>query len=91
MKKIFATLFFSVCAVFAIAQAPQMMSFQAVARNASNELIVNSTISCRVNILQGSATGIIVFQEDHAPSTNANGLFSLYRKRHSCGWCDGKH
>jgi hypothetical protein len=77
MKRITAFLVFVFVVASAVAQAPNRVSFQAVARDASNELIVNNTISARVSILQGSATGIIVFQEEHSPQTNANGLFTI--------------
>jgi len=59
------------------AQAPQIMSYQAVVRNASNNLITNSPIGMKVSILQGSAVGTAVFEETHAATTNANGLVTI--------------
>ena len=56
------------------AQAPQKMSYQAIIRNSSNELIKTSPVGMKISILQGSATGTPVYVETHATSTNANGL-----------------
>ena len=60
-----------------IAQAPQRLSYQAEIRNASNALVVNTLVGMRFSILQGSATGTVVYSERHTPTTNANGLVSL--------------
>lgn len=59
------------------AQPPQMMSFQSVIRNGSNQLLANAPVGMRVSILQGSATGATVFSERHNATTNANGLVTL--------------
>lgn len=67
------------------AQAPQLMSYQAVVRNASNNLIVNTKISVRVSILKGSYPGnmeefnqtLIIYVETHYTTTNFNGLATI--------------
>ncbi|MFZ4544350.1 MAG: hypothetical protein ACOYOA_09900 [Saprospiraceae bacterium] len=56
------------------AQAPQLMSYQAVIRNSNNLLVANAPISMRISILQGSAFGAPVYVESHSASTNGNGL-----------------
>ncbi|MCH2046473.1 MAG: hypothetical protein MK212_20325 [Saprospiraceae bacterium] len=61
----------------AFAQSPDLINYQAVARNSSGSAIQNQAISIRVSILQGSATGTIAYQEIHNPSTDANGAFNL--------------
>jgi uncharacterized protein (TIGR02145 family) len=58
-------------------QAPQSMSYQAVIRDADNNLVANHVVGMRVSILQGSATGAVVYVETQTPSTNANGLISI--------------
>ncbi|MBN2613465.1 MAG: DUF1566 domain-containing protein [Bacteroidales bacterium] len=58
-------------------QTPQKMSYQAVVRNSSNELITNHAVSIRISILQGSVNGTVVFTETHTPGANDNGLVSL--------------
>lgn len=77
MKKIvtvFAALLMSVCA---FAQAPQKMSYQAVVRDASNNIVSSATVGMRISILQGSAAGTPVYEETQTASTNVNGLVSL--------------
>jgi hypothetical protein len=76
MKKLFSVLFFAIC-TFSFAQAPQKMTYQAVIRNTSNNLVVSSPVGMRLSILQGSAAGPAVYVETQVPSTNANGLVSL--------------
>ncbi len=60
--------------LFAQAQAPQKMSYQAVIRNASNALLTNTSIGTKISILQGSATGTPSYVETQTVLTNANGL-----------------
>ena len=59
------------------AQTPEAMSYQAVIRNASNQLVTNQGIGMQISILQGSATGTAVYVETHNTTTNANGLVTV--------------
>jgi microcystin-dependent protein len=59
------------------AQAPDKMSYQAVVRDASEDLVVNATVGIQISILQGTSTGTPVYVETHTPSTNINGLVTL--------------
>jgi len=59
------------------AQPPQKMSYQAVIRNSSNTLITNHLVGMKISILQGSATGTVVYTETQTPTTNVNGLVSI--------------
>ena len=77
MKKlsiIVATLFLTISL---FSQSPQKISYQAIVRNASGKLVQNSSIGIRISILQGSASGTVVYSETHNASTNANGLVSV--------------
>jgi hypothetical protein len=65
------------CFLNATAQAPQKMSYQAVIRNTSNTLVVNTTIGMRISILQSSSSGTPVFVETQTTTTNDNGLASI--------------
>jgi len=58
-------------------QAPLKMSYQAVIRDAGNNLVVNHAIGMQISILQGSVSGTQVYQEVRTSSTNANGLISI--------------
>jgi uncharacterized protein (TIGR02145 family) len=77
MKKII-----TICAALFItasvfAQAPEKMSYQAVVRDASDNLITNTQIGMQISILQSSASGTAVYVETQEPTTNTNGLVSL--------------
>lgn len=59
------------------AQAPTKMNYQAVVRNASNNLVINQQIGMRVSILQTSSNGSVVYAETHSTTSNSNGLVSI--------------
>lgn len=81
MKSIkFAVIFFVaqlLLNVSCFGQTPEKMSYQAIVRNASNELIVNESVGMQISILKNGATGTAVYVERHTPTTNSNGLVSL--------------
>ena len=58
-------------------QSPQLVNYQAVARDLSGSLITSTTIGVRLTIHTGSGTGTIQYQETQTPTTNAYGLFTL--------------
>lgn len=60
-----------------LAQSPDKMSYQAVVRDANDNLLANSTIGMQISILQDSETGSSVYVETHSALSNANGLVSL--------------
>ncbi len=77
MKKIFTLITFLFICTIALAQVPQKMSYQAVIRDASGNLVVSTSIGMEISILQGSASGTAVYVETQTPTTNANGLVSI--------------
>ena len=80
MKKsitVFTIVFFSTVLVAAPPPVPQKMSYQAVVRNSSNELVVNKTIGMKISILYNTPTGTVVYAETQTPTTNENGLISI--------------
>lgn len=78
MKKFTVLLLIMVFAVCQLmAQAPQKFTYQAVVRNASNQLVTNTLVGVRISILQNSANGSVVYSETQMLSTNANGLITL--------------
>ena len=58
-------------------QVPEKMSYQAVVRNTTNNLVTNQPVGMQISILQGSSTGTAVYVETQTPTSNANGLVSL--------------
>jgi hypothetical protein len=77
MKKLFALTVIIALTISVFAQAPQKMSYQAVIRNSSGQLVTNHVVGMRISILQGSATGTPVYVETQIPSTNGNGLATV--------------
>ncbi len=77
MKKILLSLGIMLGLFIAQAQAPEKMSYQAVMRNGSGQLLINQSIAVKVSILQGSPAGTLVYSERLTGNTNANGLISM--------------
>ena len=60
-----------------VAQVPQAFDFQGVARDSFGNVVSNQGVNLRLTIHSGYATGPVAYQESHAVSTNAFGLFSV--------------
>jgi len=58
-------------------QVPEKMSYQAVVRNASNQLVVNKQIGVLILITQGIFPPVTVYSETHIATTNNNGLLTI--------------
>lgn len=59
------------------AQAPQLFNYQGVARNSSGTALASAPIGLRISILDGGPAGTVVYQETHAATTNAFGLYTV--------------
>jgi len=77
MKKLFTILVAEFLMATVFAQSPEKMSYQAVIRDASDNLITDTQIGMQISILQGSASGTAVYVETQEPTTNANGLVGI--------------
>lgn len=77
MKTIYSILIFTLFTFQLCAQAPQKMAYQAVVRDNDNTLITSTPVGMRISILQGSASGSVVYAETQILTTNINGLVSL--------------
>lgn len=77
MKRVFTFLLAILLFTGAFAKTPEKMSYQAVIRNSSNQLVTNQQVGIQISILQGSADGTTVYMETQKPTTNANGLISI--------------
>jgi hypothetical protein len=61
-----------------VAQTPQAFKYQAVARDASGNVLANKSVSFKISILSGSVSGIVVYSETHpGKTTNTFGLVEL--------------
>ena len=79
IKKQIFTIFAAVLltAIIANAQTPEKMSYQAVVRDANNDLVNGIQIGMQISIMQTSANGTAVYVETQMPTTNANGLATV--------------
>jgi hypothetical protein len=59
------------------AQAPGLLNYQGVARNAVGNVISNQPIALRLTIHDGTATGPSVYTETRLVTTNPFGLFNI--------------
>jgi len=59
------------------AQSPEAFKYQAIARDASGNVIANQNVSFRISILKTSETGTPVYVETHNLTTNNFGLVNL--------------
>lgn len=59
-----------------LAQAPQAIPYQAVARDNTGNAIVNQAVSLRFTIHDATAGGTVVYQETQNKTTNPLGLFT---------------
>ena len=76
-KRILFILMLLVSMSHVFAQAPQAIPYQAVARNNAGNTLANQAISIRMSIRNLTSAGTILYQETHAVTTNAYGLFTL--------------
>lgn len=77
MKKLLFTAGLLLATYLVSAQAPEKMSYQAIIRNNTGQLLTNQNIGMKVSILQGSNAGPVVYAEQLTATTNINGLVSL--------------
>jgi hypothetical protein len=59
------------------AQAPNLLNYQGVARNAVGNPLPNQTINLRLSVRNLSATGAVVYSETRPITTSLGGLFSV--------------
>ena len=77
MKRLFTIMAAILLTATLWAQSPQKMSYQAVIRDASDNLVTNTSVGMQISILQESVYGASVYIETQTPTTNANGLVSI--------------
>src|SRR5688500_10382823 len=75
MKIKLSALFLLYCGII-FSQSPQVINYQGVARDALGAPLNGNSIGLRFELLQGSATGSVVYTEQQTVSTNSSGLFS---------------
>jgi len=77
MKRLFACLAAFMLISSTFAQLPEKMSYQAVVRNSSNQLVTNQMVGMQISLLQGTVTGAAVYVETQTLESNENGLATV--------------
>ncbi len=77
LKTVLTLLTFSVILSTVLAQAPESFSYQAIVRDNSGQPLSNTSVTFQFNIYQGSASGTLVYSENHSVTTNDFGLVNL--------------
>jgi hypothetical protein len=77
ISRIITLILFSFYLSNVFSQLPQSFNYQAVARDASGNILVSQSVGVKFSIRQGSSSGTIVYAETHNPSTNQFGLFTV--------------
>jgi hypothetical protein len=78
MKKFYFILCLAIASLTQLqAQAPQGFNYQATVRNSTGDLIVNTNVYFKFNIMQGSQTSLPVFTEIHYVPTDDLGQVNL--------------
>jgi uncharacterized protein (TIGR02145 family) len=73
-KRLLTTLAVLCLAVFAFAQAPQKMNYQALVKDANNNAVAMQAVGAQVTLLQG---GEAVYTETHTATTDTNAILAL--------------
>lgn len=58
-------------------QVPEKMSYQAIIRNTSDNVVSNQPVKMKISILKGNVSGASVYIEEQSKNTNFNGLVTL--------------
>jgi hypothetical protein len=101
-KKGFTLLAALLIAVSIFGQSLEKISYQAVVRDATNATVANQVVGMQISILQDGTLenpGSAVYVETQTPTTNANGLLSIYIGSGTAvtgtfsgiAWSDGPH
>ena len=78
MKKFYTILCLAIASLTQLqAQAPQGFNYQATVRNSSGDLIVNTNVYFKFNVIQGSDTSVPIFTETHYVPTDDLGQVNL--------------
>ncbi len=77
MKKILLTITAFLVTLLAVAQAPNLLNYQGVARNSVGNVLPSQPIGLRLSILDGGPAGSPVYIETRNVTTNAFGLFNV--------------
>jgi glycerol uptake facilitator-like aquaporin len=75
MKNLLTAFFLIFLGLGALAQTPQGINYQGVARNSVGSVIANQDITLRLTIRDAITSGTVIYQESRSLKTNSFGLF----------------
>ena len=64
------------CAITFAQSVPQGINYQAVARDANGDVLMNQALTIQFSVISDITTGNVSWQETHQDTTNAYGLFT---------------
>ena len=78
MKKFYIFLCLAIASLTQLqAQTPQGFNYQATVRNSAGDLIINTNVYFKFNVIQGSDTSVPIFTETHYVPTDDLGQVNL--------------
>lgn len=77
MKQFILSLSLLCSVMIASAQAPQKLNYQGIARNGSGTALASTNLGLRLTVHDLTASGAVLYQETHTPTTNAYGLYNV--------------
>jgi hypothetical protein len=77
MKPLTLLIFSIFLGIFTFGQAPMVINYQGIARNASGSVLINQNIGLRLSIHDGSSSGSILYQETRSLKTDRFGMFII--------------
>jgi len=77
MKSITVLILLCLFAFNLAAQSPQAFSYQAIALSKTGIALSEKPIIVKISLLDGSATGVLQYQESHTATTSIEGIFNL--------------
>lgn len=77
MKNLFLLTILILCGLSMLAQVPQKFSYQAVIRDADQQLLRNTNLDIQVSLFSAANAGNPEFVEQHTVTTNQNGLVTF--------------
>ncbi|MCB2195349.1 MAG: tail fiber domain-containing protein [Bacteroidetes bacterium] len=76
-KKVFVFCIVLILSMSIYAQIPDAFNYQAVIRNASDEILSNQDVGIRISIYEGNNPGTNLFSESHSVTTDTYGVISV--------------
>ena len=77
MRQSFLVALFCIAVTTAMAQVPNVLNYQGIARNPAGNAIPFKNIKLRLTIHDATPTGTAVYSETRSVTTNAFGLFTV--------------